>query len=296
VPTVVPHPSGDPVPSPLTALIPKTGRTFFKLYPNGHPKSGRLDINSILCGAMDDRHTRATKDINVWTPTIAITCGSGTVTAVSHPPSKLPTNECFSFVEEYSGIYSFIEPTVQYTPSGWIFSHNAAVNGLKMAYHPTFPGESSASPTLINLKYIAHLNPVHSGELQFRWRRIYEDWTISEQQIFFTGNLVIPPNTDCGLPQSGSSQSGVVFFQNMLGGSTTVSGMSYVQRSNCADGTDEYYYEGVVPYDHPIWSNVTVDTAYTNALTAAGKHWGLKMIHAYSSGHWFGADGTPSFF
>ena len=301
VQTIVPHPSGDPVPSPLTALIPKTGRSFLKLYPNGKPASGKLDPcpcnkTSVLDGGSDNAHTLATKDVSVWKPEIDIVCGSGNVTGVNYPINKFPTSSCFRYVQEYSGLYTFIEPTVQYSPSGWIFSHNIADTGLLVSYHATDRGET-ASPTLSNITNVARLNLANSGEIQFRWRRVYEDWTISETQIFLNGNFTVAGLTGCaGNVESGNSASGILFFQNTLGGSATVSGMTYTQRPNCADGTVEYYYEGVVPYDHPIWSNVTIDTAYTNALTAAGKYWTLKMIHAYSSGHWFAPDGTPSFF
>ena len=41
----------------------------------------------------------------------------------------------------------------------------------------------------------------------------------------------------CGNVESGNSASAYCFFKTTLGGSATVSGMTYTQRPNCADGT-----------------------------------------------------------
>ena len=280
VQTIIPHPSGDPVPSPLDTKIPRYGRLFFELFPSGRPAAGRDRVDSILCGATSDEHRIAAKDIDVFKPDVDIICGSGTPTSVEFLTHKLPISPCFIYTDA-SGL-DVLEPTVQFTPSGWNLQN---VNGLRVVYTP----DNGARVSGI-------LNIANSSEIQFRWRRVYEDWTISEKQIFLTGTLDIHSKENCaGQAISGQSESGLLFFKETLGGSTTTAGMQYTTKSNCADGTLEYHYEGIVPYDHPIWSNITVLGSFQSGVAANNGYWTLKMTHAYSSGLWFDPDGEPLF-
>ena len=280
VQTIIPHPSGDSVPSPLDTKIPRYARLFFELFPSGRPVEGRDRVDSILCGATSDEHRIATKDIDVFIPEVDIVCGSGTPTAYEFPTHKLPISPCFIYTDA-SGL-DILEPTVQFTPSGWNLQN---VSGLRVAYTP----DNGVRVTGI-------LNIANSSEIQFRWRRVYEDWTISEKQIFLTGTLDIHGKDNCaGQAISGHSESGLLFFQQALGGSVTTADMQYTAKTNCADGLTEYHYEGIVPYDHPIWSNVTVSGSFQSAVATKNGYWTLKMTHAYSSGLWFDPDGEPLF-
>ena len=285
------HPSGDQPPSPQSGTLPRTAQSFFRAYPKQKDASGLPRYPNFPASCKTIGSLLATKPVTIWKPNAKYQCGTGVLGSVTNPVFDFPLPECFM----YGGSGS---PLAKFTPSGW---HVHGLDSVEVVYRQ---GGSKGITTGIETDLLnkglytpsatGTLLLAHSGEIQFRWRRLYEDWTLKETQILFSGDVVFP-GEDCtyygpsGLnatPEVGIS--GFQFWQKMLGGATTTDAMRYTTRPNFMDGSViEHWYQGVLPMDHPAWNYITIDQGWKDHQAVKGCKWGLKLTHAWSSGQWF---------
>lgn len=276
------HPSGDLPPSPLDLKIPKNGIIFLN-FPEFDPPSP-------LCDFQKD-------DIKIWDADIY--CGTG-ITNITFPKND---NIVFNSFSEPAGI----DIDVTFSPSGWIlesFVYREAESTPSTSGPPSTSPATTGPPgsnlvltydvlgsgDIITFKHdvcnsSGFLTP-HWDEIHVRWRRLYEDWTITERQVAIMSGMYyreyvsgIADDVDNGLagisawekliPSTGYAEIYDYNPANTI--QIPYNGISVTGDTDGKFVLTSYY--GILPSGDESWDQWSFSSGFLSSLSGEGCYW-----------------------